>query len=1109
MNESAQTVAIIFSKDRAMQLDACLKSFSLHCKDVRDCCRRVIYTCSNERHEKQYKTLAEIYKEIEFIQERAFKNDLIQAMKDFSHVLFLVDDNIFVRSWSIGKVLEALHDTVLSIGFSLRLGKNITYCYTYNTHQNLPKFEKFSPYILKFNWTDGSKYDFGYPLEVSSSIYRTNDILPIINQSEEINNPNELEISLDKAKNEFSQSHPELFCFETSVAFCNPANIVQHNYLNRFKTESTNSSYSLSKKFDLGYRIDLEPFIDFFPNACHQEVDFGFIRNATETGTLTATVDLKSDYLLDVERKSQTSVMLKPQRAVSYSCELEIKRLNKEELKFVHEFIDLLKTLKSSSKQTPWLLQILQRIDIAKREEIEEAYRIVEATRKRLSVLENLYKDQEKAKLWLEEQREKWELRAHKREKLLVATQQKLESTAEKIRIIEKGFQDEPNQILTSRTFKLATIFRDVKISKKYLFLFPIRFIWFFLPLRIKVPIIKILHTIQYNFLIKKNKPKKFSNKLWPQNKPIVSVVIPCYKYGKYIEEAVNSVLEQTWQDLEIIIVNGSSDEAETITKLNRLDKPKTRMIRQKNLKLPNARNRGIRFAQGKYICCLDADDKIAPTYIEKCVYRSETEGFDICGSWQQNFESDNSIFKPGQFSLKNLLQANRMINAAMFKRSLWKKIGGYDENMMDGYEDWEFWIRMAAAGAKGTTISEPLYANRKHGRSMVSDTMDKPEKIVQLIRTKHSKLIEKIKFNSEESPLNKAKIKNRFINLARARRCPDNQIKILLAIPYCGLGGAERVTSQICSHLSKLGFACTILTTLSTGIEDREMTSWFKSASGEIYNLPRFLPENQWDSFIFYLIFTRNIHILWLVGSSFLYDLLPDIKTRFPSIKIVDLLFNEIGHTNNNRKYYYCIDLTIVENKKLRRLLLDQLYDPDRIKLIENGVDLEKFKPRPRGGISTDWKASSDIRFIAGFFGRFSEEKGPDLFVEIASRFKNRRDIHFVMAGDGPLREMISEQIIAYQLQNSLQLIGVVDVSEELSQCDILVLPSRIDGRPNIVMESLSMGIPVIASNVGDLSGIIADGGTGFLCNIGDMNVVDAADIQISAFANRMLVSK
>jgi len=100
-------------------------------------------------------------------------------------------------------------------------------------------------------------------------------------------------------------------------------------------------------------------------------------------------------------------------------------------------------------------------------------------------------------------------------------------------------------------------------------------------------------------------------------------------------------------------------------------------------------------------------------------------------------------------------------------------------------------------------------------------------------------------------------------------------------------------------------------------------------------------------------------------------------------------------------------------------------------------------------------------------------------------------------MAGDGPLREMISEQIIAYQLQNSLQLIGVVDVSEELSQCDILVLPSRIDGRPNIVMESLSMGIPVIASNVGDLSGIIADGGTGFLCNPED----------IGAFVNRITV--
>ena len=94
---------------------------------------------------------------------------------------------------------------------------------------------------------------------------------------------------------------------------------------------------------------------------------------------------------------------------------------------------------------------------------------------------------------------------------------------------------------------------------------------------------------------------------------PKVSVIIPCYNQGACLEEAVDSVLAQTFQDFEILVVNdGSTDEA-TIRMLGKYERPKTRVIHTDNQGLAMARNNGIREARGAYILPLDADDKIGP----------------------------------------------------------------------------------------------------------------------------------------------------------------------------------------------------------------------------------------------------------------------------------------------------------------------------------------------------------------------------------------------------------------------------------------------------------------------------------------------------------------
>jgi len=102
---------------------------------------------------------------------------------------------------------------------------------------------------------------------------------------------------------------------------------------------------------------------------------------------------------------------------------------------------------------------------------------------------------------------------------------------------------------------------------------------------------------------------------------PAISVVIPCHNHGDYLDEAVQSVEQQTFRRFEIVIIDDGSNDEETLRKLNNYDRPNIRLIHTPHLGLPNARNAAIRAARGKYILPLDADDKIDKTYLQKAIH--------------------------------------------------------------------------------------------------------------------------------------------------------------------------------------------------------------------------------------------------------------------------------------------------------------------------------------------------------------------------------------------------------------------------------------------------------------------------------------------------------
>jgi len=274
MNHTLAT--LIFSKDRALQLRATIESLLLCCEDTNLANIVVLYTTSSREHKKQYQKLQKLFPAINFLQQDNFIEQTISLMRQHEYILFVVDDTIFVKNFKLATVINGLVNHSKSIGFSLRLGVNCTHCYAQKHDQKFPsKYRQVEKNILKYDWSLAGG-DFGYPLEVSSSVYRTKDLIPIIELGSGIEHPGHLEGTMSVGRDRLKYLL-YLLCFRESVAFSNPINIIRPEKRNRVGHKLEYTVLNLSKQFSSGYRIAVEKYHHFTPTGAHQEVNLFLI----------------------------------------------------------------------------------------------------------------------------------------------------------------------------------------------------------------------------------------------------------------------------------------------------------------------------------------------------------------------------------------------------------------------------------------------------------------------------------------------------------------------------------------------------------------------------------------------------------------------------------------------------------------------------------------------------------------------------------------------------------------------------------------------------------------------------------------------------------------
>jgi glycosyltransferase involved in cell wall biosynthesis len=202
---------------------------------------------------------------------------------------------------------------------------------------------------------------------------------------------------------------------------------------------------------------------------------------------------------------------------------------------------------------------------------------------------------------------------------------------------------------------------------------------------------------------------------------PKVSVLIPCYNLGQYVDEAVESVLAQTLQDFEILVVDDGSTDPATAALLDTYQRRNTRVIRIPHAGLAAARNAAIAQSSGEYLCALDADDRLDPSYFAKAVPVLDMDAsVTFVSAWLTVFGDEEWEWKPERCDLPTLLWENTVLTAALVRRDAVVAVGGYDAAMPgQGDEDWDLWLTLVKEGHRGVILREVLFNYRRRPGSM------------------------------------------------------------------------------------------------------------------------------------------------------------------------------------------------------------------------------------------------------------------------------------------------------------------------------------------------------------------------------------------------------
>lgn len=591
----------------------------------------------------------------------------------------------------------------------------------------------------------------------------------------------------------------------------------------------------------------------------------------------------------------------------------------------------------------------------------------------------------------------------------------------------------------------------------------------------------------EFNFSLQPGK-KEYKKIEYNEQKPIISVVIPFYNSGKYIEQTIITVLNQTFPYYEVLIVDdGSKDEA-SLKKLEEIEKMDNRIkvFHKQNEGLAATRDFGAKHSSEctKYLMFLDDDDLIEPTFFE-CAYWTLETNKEASWAYADSVGFGTMEYTWNKyFNSEKLKKVNELISEAFVRKSDFNEVKGYELREKAINEDWNFWLKLLSKGKYPVHMSFYGQWYRRKETGELKKASDNQKRSLEIINETASKITKEIdaiqypryKYNYDIIP---EEVPNLLI--PTSKDFEDGITNILFIIPWMITGGADLFNLNLIKGLDKKKFKVTIITTEPN---KNVLRQYFEQDNennkiANVYDLTSFLDQKYWLAFINYIIKKENINIILNSNSKFGYYCMPYLKAKYPNIPILDYVHMEEwynrngGYSRYSSMYSSLIDKTLICNENSRKVLIEHFKrDEKETETVYIGVDEEKFNPDNynKEELTKKYIGENINKKIITYICRISEQKRPLLLLEIIAKLKKeRQDFKVLVVGDGNLLFKMKEKAQKLGLSEEIVFLGnIVNTAEVYRISDVTINCSLKEGLALTSYESLSMGVPVISSDVG-----------------------------------------
>ncbi len=567
-----------------------------------------------------------------------------------------------------------------------------------------------------------------------------------------------------------------------------------------------------------------------------------------------------------------------------------------------------------------------------------------------------------------------------------------------------------------------------------------------------------------------------------PTTQPALTIVTPFYNTGAIFSETVQSILQQSLQQFEWIIVNDGSTDAESLDLLDlyRYMDPRVRIVdHQTNQGLPAARNTGFHEAQTKYILYIDSDDILEPTAAEKWLWFLEGHPeYSFAGGYSTGFGAYEYLWQSGFQDMEANLEQNRINHVLMIRKNVLEATEGYDEDLRNGLEDWEFWLHCASLGYWGNSIPEYLHwyrTRQSHIDRWDGFQEDQRQALYEEFKRRYPEL-----WKEQGFPHPRANVDLQLLQLREdlpySNLLKKKKQRLLVLAPWMIMGGAEKFNLDLVGQLSDSGWEITIV---STAVSPDPWQPEFERLTPDVFSLSHIIEWADYPRFLKTIIRSRQIDTILVTGSHEAYRLLPYLQAQFPETPILDFLhmvtpnWMEGGFPRYSLLFQSSIELTITSSQQVKNWLIANGADQNRIEVCTTNVHVDTWKPDrdKRNEIRSQSEIGDETTLIL-YIGRIEQQKQPAVFAQtIRNLSLENMDFSCLVIGDGSMKSWLEEFINEHDLDKQIKFLGDVasgKVNHWMAAGDIIFLPSENEGISLTFYEGMACGLVPVGADVG-----------------------------------------